>query len=227
MAELIRLSAQDEYYCKGCDCLWPRSKFYPSMILNNQHLCRACHDARNKPRVRTGACRDTRTGRIRTEEQKRRNCERTRKRYAENPEVRRRNADYWKSLAGRAAAARYRQTEGYRRAQRRAYHEGTRKVALKRYRQTPKGRESALRGAHKRRARDKSVVNPVTAEAWKIVLAKFDHRCAYCGRGDMSLTRDHVVPLSRGGTHDAENIVPACKPCNSSKATKLPSEWVR
>ena len=32
-----------------------------------------------------------------------------------------------------------------------------------------------------------------------------------------NLTVDHVVPLSKEGKHDIENIVPACKSCNSKK----------
>ena len=49
--------------------------------------------------------------------------------------------------------------------------------------------------------------------------------CAYCGAtGDMSL--DHVVPLSRGGTHEIDNLLPACRSCNSSKGAKLLEEWL-
>lgn len=39
--------------------------------------------------------------------------------------------------------------------------------------------------------------------------------CAYCG-GEAT-TLDHIVPLSDGGTHDWDNLTPACKPCNSRK----------
>ncbi len=35
-----------------------------------------------------------------------------------------------------------------------------------------------------------------------------------------------VIPLARGGTHDIDNLVPACASCNSSKGAKLPAiEW--
>ncbi len=53
-----------------------------------------------------------------------------------------------------------------------------------------------------------------------------DHRCIYCGnqfkRSD--LTRDHVRPLSRGGTDRWENVVAACKRCNFRKDNKTPEE---
>lgn len=49
--------------------------------------------------------------------------------------------------------------------------------------------------------------------------------CAYCGAtGDMSL--DHVVPVSRGGRHEIDNLLPACRSCNSSKGAKLLEEWL-
>lgn len=56
------------------------------------------------------------------------------------------------------------------------------------------------------------------------VLAKF--QCHYCG-SDTDLTRDHVVPRSRGGSNDPENIVYACRSCNAAKGNRTPEEWLR
>jgi 5-methylcytosine-specific restriction endonuclease McrA len=53
-----------------------------------------------------------------------------------------------------------------------------------------------------------------------------DHRCLYCG-GQFSrseLTRDHVVPISRGGSDKWENLVAACKRCNWLKDCQTPEE---
>lgn len=36
---------------------------------------------------------------------------------------------------------------------------------------------------------------------------------------------DHLVPLSRGGKSSRNNVVPACKECNSRKKYLLPIEW--
>ena len=52
-------------------------------------------------------------------------------------------------------------------------------------------------------------------------------RCVYCGRG-LGLehaTLDHVIPLSRGGSHDPGNLVAACQPCNQRKGALLPTEF--
>jgi hypothetical protein len=48
--------------------------------------------------------------------------------------------------------------------------------------------------------------------------------CNYCG-STIKLTIDHVMPLCRGGTNDLDNLVPACRACNSQKHTKTVEEW--
>ncbi len=52
--------------------------------------------------------------------------------------------------------------------------------------------------------------------------------CAYCGddftRAQALLTRDHVVPVSRGGRDVWTNVVTACRACNEKKADRLLSE---
>ena len=49
-------------------------------------------------------------------------------------------------------------------------------------------------------------------------------QCQYCGVKTRSLTLDHVVPRSRGGTHDWSNVVSACGVCNHRKAGRTPRE---
>lgn len=68
----------------------------------------------------------------------------------------------------------------------------------------------------RRRARIRNAKGEFTAEDWIDIKKNFDHKCAYCGM-KKSLTVDHVIPLSKGGRHDKDNIVPACINCNSSK----------
>jgi 5-methylcytosine-specific restriction endonuclease McrA len=62
------------------------------------------------------------------------------------------------------------------------------------------------------------------------LFARDRYRCQYCGRSAAelkpreALTRDHLLPLSRGGTNDWANVVTACGPCNTRKANRLPEE---
>lgn len=50
--------------------------------------------------------------------------------------------------------------------------------------------------------------------------------CQYCGEQHKTqeLTFDHVIPRSRGGRTSWENIVAACRPCNTTKGNMMPEE---
>ena len=58
----------------------------------------------------------------------------------------------------------------------------------------------------------------------KNILRRDGHRCQYCGRGDLTLTLDHVLPVSRGGEDGWENLVCACVKCNNKKGDRTPEE---
>ena len=60
----------------------------------------------------------------------------------------------------------------------------------------------------------------------KNILRRDGHRCQFCGRGDVSLTVDHVLPVSRGGEDSWENLVAACVHCNNTKGDRTPDEAV-
>lgn len=49
------------------------------------------------------------------------------------------------------------------------------------------------------------------------------HSCQYCGTTD-DLTLDHVIPKSRGGKTNWDNLLTACKRCNSRKGDFTPEE---
>src|SRR5215469_5217782 len=56
----------------------------------------------------------------------------------------------------------------------------------------------------------------------RAVFARDGHRCQYCG--DKADSIDHVLPRSRGGRHEWENVVAACRPCNVRKRDRLLEE---
>ena len=49
----------------------------------------------------------------------------------------------------------------------------------------------------------------------RAVFARDGGRCQYCGATAENI--DHVIPRSRGGQHVWENVVAACRPCNTRK----------
>lgn len=75
-----------------------------------------------------------------------------------------------------------------------------------------KGKADASRRANK----SPSLSNPA-------LFRRDGNICAYCGRGfsDLRLTRDHVVPRSRGGLDKWTNVVTACEACNHRKDSML------
>lgn len=54
------------------------------------------------------------------------------------------------------------------------------------------------------------------------VFARDEWTCQYCGKTAENV--DHVLPRSRGGPHTWENVVAACRHCNSKKEDRLPEE---
>lgn len=64
---------------------------------------------------------------------------------------------------------------------------------------------------------------PLTNRA---LFARDQNLCLYCGRPfpDGELTRDHLVPRSRGGPDQWDNVVAACRRCNHHKGNRLLEE---
>ncbi len=56
----------------------------------------------------------------------------------------------------------------------------------------------------------------------RAVFARDGHRCQYCGSAAENI--DHVIPRSRGGAHTWDNVVAACRPCNTRKRDRLLEE---
>lgn len=93
-----------------------------------------------------------------------------------------------------------------------------------RYNKSEKGKERYDRSKNKRRYILLNTVSTLTLEEWNDILLKYNNRCVYCHVEFTDIirpTKDHVIPLIRGGHHIKENIVPACKSCNSKKGDKL------
>ena len=61
----------------------------------------------------------------------------------------------------------------------------------------------------------------------KTLFGRDRYTCAYCGGhfpNYHNLSRDHIVPRSRGGINSWTNVVSACKPCNNKKDNKTLDE---
>jgi 5-methylcytosine-specific restriction endonuclease McrA len=56
----------------------------------------------------------------------------------------------------------------------------------------------------------------------RAVFVRDSFQCQYCAA--VAENVDHVLPRSRGGTHTWDNVVAACKACNTKKENRLPHE---
>lgn len=66
---------------------------------------------------------------------------------------------------------------------------------------------------------------PWTRVERRIALRRDGYRCRWCGSPD-DLELDHIVPFSRGGACDLDNIQILCSDCNKRKGARDPREFM-
>ena len=92
------------------------------------------------------------------------------------------------------------------------------------YRKTAKGKATHNASnnayAHNRRARIHGNGGTHTAAEWKALKEKYGNMCLRCKATNIRLTKDHVLPISLGGSNSIDNIQPLCLSCNSTKHDK-------
>lgn len=90
-----------------------------------------------------------------------------------------------------------------------------------------------MNARHKRRATLSSAQSFwISERSLNRLLIRNNGRCHYCGcvltvggSSTDSLNWDHIIPISRGGSHGEGNLAPSCRSCNLSKHTKTIMEW--
>jgi 5-methylcytosine-specific restriction endonuclease McrA len=74
---------------------------------------------------------------------------------------------------------------------------------------------------HLYRARKRAAGGTFTPAEWEALKAHYNYQCLCCAlrEPDIKLTADHIVPVSKGGRNDINNIQPLCITCNLRKGT--------
>lgn len=191
-------------YCKQCRKAYGRTYYEghreqinaQSARWRAEHLDRAREAARDRARERYAGNPEkykvaNRASKARHRDKR---LEETRQWRAENPDaIRSYSARYW------------REKREYNTARYRAWARQGGAVILQR-------RRSALKHGVETKA--------FTLTDWQDRVTGFNGHCAYCLKPMAKVTMDHMDPISRGGVHAIENLVPACAPCNTSKSNR-------
>jgi len=62
-------------------------------------------------------------------------------------------------------------------------------------------------------------------EVREYLLEKFNRKCVYCGKENVPLEIEHIVPISRGGTNRISNLTISCHDCNNAKGSLTAEEF--
>jgi len=57
------------------------------------------------------------------------------------------------------------------------------------------------------------------------LLEKFNRKCVYCGKKDVPLEIEHIIPKSRGGSNRVDNLTISCHDCNQKKGSQTAKEF--
>lgn len=90
-----------------------------------------------------------------------------------------------------------------------------------RYKNDPLHRQRKNRQTNEKNRRRKArlygaPVEHHTEQEWQALCERYDHRCLRCGL-QIPLSRDHIVPVTKGGSDAITNLQPLCRVCNSWK----------
>ncbi len=156
------------------------------------------------------------------------------RRYASSIKGRKNKKDYAKAYAvreGRDWEKERKQRKRYERlpkykARRKKYDatekgRKAKKEGDRRYFSSAKGKFTKAKIELKRKFQKNNTECSLTYFQWLGIKRAFGGRCAYCKMRYEKLEKDHVKPLSRGGDHTAQNVVPACRSCNAKKGNRI------
>lgn len=85
------------------------------------------------------------------------------------------------------------------------------------------GYENKLMHNRNRRIKEKNIVGTHSLEDWIALKIKYGFTCLMCKltEPEITLSEDHIIPLSKNGTNYITNIQPLCRGCNSRKYNKV------
>jgi 5-methylcytosine-specific restriction endonuclease McrA len=220
--------------CINSECGWkPLSEFHPRRLLGipvgdgYKSRCRECWNAQKRAERAANPEKHKETARKYVEANKEHIQNLKRSHQQVNPEkydeaTRR----YWEThseeIKSRMRERRQQDLEHYREIGRNSYErhaEERRRYSLEYYKLNP---EKSVAATNRRRALKLAAGGSHTEEEWLELKTFYNFKCLRCGEQepDIKLTRDHVLPLTKGGDDSINNVQPLCARCNSKKNNK-------
>ena len=220
--------------CANPECGWkPLSEFAPARLFGlpvgdgYKSRCRICWNAQKRAQRAANPEKHRETARKYVEANQEHIRNLKRKHQAENPEkydeaLRKYRETHREEINTQAKERRDSDIEHYREIGRNSYErhaEERRKYSLEYYKRFP---EKSVAATNRRRALKLSAEGAHTEEQWQALKSFYDFKCLKCGKQEpeVKLTRDHVIPLTQGGSDSIDNVQPLCAQCNSKKNNK-------
>jgi 5-methylcytosine-specific restriction endonuclease McrA len=220
--------------CANPECGWkPVSEFRPSRLLGvpigdgYKSRCKKCWNAQKRVERISNPKKHKDTARKYVEANREHIRELKRKHQEQNPEkydeaLRKYREAHREEINQKARERRQQDLEHYREIGRksREKHAEERNAYQRNYSRANPNKLTLY--TNNRRARKLKAVGSHTQEEWQELKAFYDFKCLRCGKREpeIKLTRDHVIPLTQGGTDGIDNIQPLCARCNSKKNHK-------
>ena len=220
--------------CANPECGWkPLSEFAPARLFGlpvgdgYKSRCRICWNAQKRAQRSANPEKHRETARKYVEANKEHIQNLKRKHQAENPEkyneaLRKYHKTHREEINAKARERRQQDLEHYREIGRNSYErhaEERRTYSLEYYKRFP---EKSVAATNRRRALKLAAKGSHTEKEWQDLKAFYNFKCLKCGKHEpeIKLTRDHVIPLTEGGSDSINNIQPLCARCNSKKNNK-------
>ncbi len=132
------------------------------------------------------------------------------------------NESHREERNARARERRQKNLEHYREIGRNSYDrhaEERRQYSLEYYKLHP---EKSVAASNRRRALKYASKETHSEAEWQTLKASYGFKCLRCGKQEpeIKLTRDHIIPLTQGGSDSIDNVQPLCARCNSKKNNK-------
>lgn len=220
--------------CVNPECGWKPLSEFPSRRLlgvpvgdGYKSRCRDCSKAQKRAERAAKPKAYRETARKYVDANKEHIRELKRKHQAENPRsyeeaLRKYRATHRAEIRAKARERRQQDLEHHREIGRksRAKHAEERNAYQREYGKVNRNKLTAY--TNSRRVRKLEAVGSHTDEEWQVLKVFYDFRCLCCGKQEphIKLTRDHVIPLTQGGSDAIDNIQPLCARCNSKKTNK-------